>query len=415
MDPKTYSKEEHGIDINNIDAHALYVLDKLRLAGFKAYLVGGGVRDLLLGIKPKDYDISTSAKPEEVKKIFRNCLLIGRRFRLAHVRFGRKIIEVSTFRAGDTQNESLILRDNIFGTPEEDVLRRDFTINGLFYDSEKEEVIDFVEGYPDIKKRFLRTIGQSFVRFKQDPVRMIRLLKFIARFGLDADTEARQALLECRAEILKSAQARVLEEILRMLESGSSAPFFKLMAEHGLLEEIMPALAEFLESDEGADVYSYLEEIDRSNHEPHHPKYHRATLVSGFLFPLFEDRLHRHYLSREKIPHLGDIFEEAHALIDEVFKPFFLFPKRIRAQVTNILTNQYRITPLDPKRPRRIRIPTDPEFFHSLDFLNLRVALKPTLQPICNQWKEAFDKGDRPKPRSRSGAKRNRPRRRKKS
>ncbi len=415
MDPKTYSKEEHGINVDDIDAHALYVLDKLRLAGHEAYLVGGGVRDLLLGIKPKDYDISTSAKPEEVKKIFRNCLLIGRRFRLAHVRFGRKIIEVATFRAGDTENESLIVRDNIFGTPEEDVLRRDFTINGLFYDSEKEHVIDFVEGYPDIKKRFLRTIGQSFVRFKQDPVRMIRLLKFIARFGLDADTEARQALLECRAEILKSAQARVLEELLRMLESGSAAPFFKLMAEHGLLEQIMPTLAEFLETPEGGDVYSYLEELDRSNHEPHHPKYARPTLVTAFIFPLFEARLKTRFLDREKKPHLGDIFEEAHALIDDAFKPFFIFPKRIRAQVTSILVNQYRITPFDPKRKTRIRIPIDPDFFQTLDFLKLRVALKPTLSPIYEQWSEAFEKGEKPIPRSSSGTKRNRPRRRKKS
>lgn len=415
MDPKTYSKEEHGINVDDIDSHALYVLDKLRLAGHKAYLVGGGVRDLLLGIKPKDYDISTSAKPEEVKKLFRNCLLIGRRFRLAHVRFGRKIIEVATFRSGDTADESLIVRDNVFGTPEEDVLRRDFTINGLFYDSENEEVIDYVEGYPDIKKRYLRTIGQSFVRFKQDPVRMIRLLKFIARFGLDADEEARQALLECRAEILKSAQARVLEELLRMLESGSAANFFKLMADHGMLEQILPSLSEFLEQSEGGSVYSYLEELDRSTHEPHDPRYGRATLVASFLFPLFEDRLNRHFIDRDKMPHLGEIFEEAHELVDSVFKPFFLFPKRIRAQVVNILTNQYRITPLDPTKPRRIRIPVDPEFVHSLDFLSLRVALKPTLEPIHTRWREAFDSGEKANPRRRSGTKRARPRRRKSS
>ena len=153
MQPKSYSLEEHKIELDKVDHHALYVLEKLRAAGYQAYLVGGSVRDLLLGVKPKDFDISTSAKPEEIKKLFRNCLLIGRRFRLAHIRFGRKVLEVSTFRAGDIENEELIIRDNIWGSEEEDVIRRDFTINGLFYDSANQTVIDYVKGFPDAKKK----------------------------------------------------------------------------------------------------------------------------------------------------------------------------------------------------------------------------------------------------------------------
>ena len=183
------------------------------------------MRDLLLDKKPKDFDISTSAEPEEIKQLFRSCILIGRRFRLAHIRFGKKILEVSTFRSGDAENDELILRDNKWGTPEQDVLRRDFTINGLFYDPSTQTIIDYVGGYPDLQKKVLRTIGQPFIRFRQDPVRMLRLIKFQARFGFDVDSAARIALLECRQEIVKSSSARIQEELLRMLESGASEPF----------------------------------------------------------------------------------------------------------------------------------------------------------------------------------------------
>ncbi|NGX38244.1 MAG: Poly(A) polymerase I [Chlamydiae bacterium] len=149
MEQKVIPFEIHQLPIDKVDTHALYVMEKLKNAGFVAYLVGGSVRDLLLGHRPKDYDISTSAKPEEIKKLFRNCLLIGRRFRLAHIRFGKKILEVSTFRAGDPEKDELILRDNQWGYPEEDALRRDFTINALFYDPSNQTIIDYVEGYAE--------------------------------------------------------------------------------------------------------------------------------------------------------------------------------------------------------------------------------------------------------------------------
>ncbi len=189
------------------------------------------MRDLVLKRKPKDFDISTSARPEQVKHVFqRSCLLIGRRFRLAHIRFGHKVIEVSTFRSGENDTD-LIIHDNEWGTPEEDVLRRDFTINGLFYNPADHSIIDYVNGWHDIQKGILRTIGDPFTRFKQDPVRMIRLLKFQARIKFNVETKTQKALLACRDEIFKSAPARILEEIFRMLESGSASPFFQLMLE----------------------------------------------------------------------------------------------------------------------------------------------------------------------------------------
>ena len=225
MQPIIYTATEHRIKPSQIDKDALYVMAKLIQNGYVAYLVGGGVRDALMGKTPKDFDIVTSAKPEEIKRLFSNCLLIGRRFRLAHIRFGKKIIEVSTFRSGDINDSELILRDNSFGTPEEDVLRRDFTINGLFYDPKDHLVIDYVGGFEDLSKHLLKTIGNPTVRFKQDPVRMIRLLKFKARFNFNICKEAHLALDFCKEDILKSSPARLLEEFLRMLESGASLPF----------------------------------------------------------------------------------------------------------------------------------------------------------------------------------------------
>src|SRR5207245_2507474 len=173
--PRILPRPEHTVSRKDIDADALKVLYRLKNHGFKAYLVGGGVRDLLLGRKPKDFDIGTDAHPQQVKKLFRNCFVVGRRFRLCHVRFGRKVVEVSTFRrqAPPEEGDTLIRRDNTFGSPEEDAFRRDFTVNALFYDIASFSIIDYVEGLQDLEQRMIRTIGDPAVRFREDPVRML--------------------------------------------------------------------------------------------------------------------------------------------------------------------------------------------------------------------------------------------------
>lgn len=389
MQQKTYSSQEHTISKDQIDPDALYVMEKLLKEGHAAFLVGGSVRDLLLQRKPKDFDISTSAKPEEIKQIFRNCILIGRRFRLAHVRFGKKILEVSTFRTGDTEDASLIVRDNEWGTPEEDVLRRDFTINGLYYDPATESVVDYVGGFPDLQKKYLRTIGQPFVRFKQDPVRMLRLLKFQARFGFEIDPKAKIALLECRGELLKSSQARILEELLRMLESGASQTFFKLLSEYGILNLMTPMLAEFLELPDSAEIYSYLEEVDRMIKEPHSIPLDRSLLLCCIIYPILQKRITQRYVERERTPHLGEIFVETKNVVDEVFRPFFHIPRRLRLGILFTLSAQYRLTPLDKRRGRRIRVPKDPLFPEALHFLQIRSCLEPGLQKVWEEWQEA--------------------------
>ncbi len=389
MSQKKYPFSEHHLDIGKVDPDALYVMEKLRANGHTAYLVGGSVRDLFLNKKPKDFDISTSAEPEQIKKLFRNSILIGRRFRLAHIRFGKKILEVSTFRSGDTENDELITRDNEWGSPEEDVLRRDFTINGLFYDPSTQEIIDYVDGYPDLQKKILRTIGQPFIRFRQDPVRMLRLIKFQARFGFDVDPAAHVALLDCRKEIVKSSSARIQEELLRMLESGASESFFRLLAEHGFIHLLMPAYGGYLEAPSGEDVFSYLKEIDTRFQDLSQPPLSRPVLLSCLIYPLLEKRIQTRYVDRKHNPHLGEIADEAIQQVDEIFLPFFQLSRRMKGSLVCILTSQYRLTPVEKKKGRRIRIPKDPEFVLAMEFFAIRAALEPALQSTWEQWKEA--------------------------
>lgn len=399
--PKIYSQTEHRIDRDKIDPDARYVVEKLQKAGYSAYVVGGSIRDLLLGHKPKDFDISTSAKPEEIRALFRSCLLIGRRFRLAHVRFGKKVIEVATFRQGDIEDDSLIVSDNIWGNEVGDVVRRDFTINGLMYDPIKETVIDYVKGYEDTQKRFLRSIGNSFIRFKQDPVRMIRLLKFRARFGLDVDQEAVDALLECRAEILKSAPARVLEEILRMLESGASYPFIKLLADHGVLTILLPSISKFLEGPNGNIIYSYLQEIDAVVLQRGERKPHRAVLLAAIAFPIFQEHLHILHDGRDKPMHLGEIFQEAVFMVRDIFAPFLSVPKRVSITLLSILTSQYRFTPLEKRNKMPVRMPRIPEFALALDFFGLRARIEPGYQTLFTEWHNLWRRDQRRRGHSR--------------
>ncbi len=241
-----------SLDRTAIDADADRVVRKLTRAGYKAYLVGGCVRDLLVGRTPKDFDVATSATPNEIKSTFRNSRIIGRRFRLAHVFFGSKIIETSTFRANprdEDDHDLLIRRDNVFGTETEDARRRDFTINGLFYDVEREEVIDHVGGLADLDARLIRTIGDPDIRFQEDPVRMLRAIKFAARLAFGFEPATWRALLRWRSEISKCAPPRLLEEVHRLLRGGAARRSFELMVETGVLAVLSPYLAGLLEGD----------------------------------------------------------------------------------------------------------------------------------------------------------------------
>lgn len=250
-------KVPHEINQDRIDLNALWVVRRLRAKGHEAYLTGGCVRDLLLNKKPKDFDVATSARPEEVKSIFRNCRLIGRRFLLAHVVFpGGKIIETATFRAKpseETQSSStdeegtedlLVMQDNVFGTMEEDAFRRDLTINGLFYDPVEGKVIDYVGGKKDLAAGIIRTIGDPQIRLQEDPVRILRSIRFAMRLGFTIEESTLNAMREFSKDLLRCAPARLQEEVVRLLTCGKAKDCLKLALDIGALDVLMPELLE---------------------------------------------------------------------------------------------------------------------------------------------------------------------------
>ncbi len=305
--PIIIPRADHTISRRNIDSDALKVLYRLSEHHHTAYLVGGSVRDLLLGRRPKDFDIGTSAHPYQIKKLFRNCWIIGRRFRLAHVKFGPKTIEVATFRRvvpeseeADGQEEPVVVasspevedsrttpagpihRDNTFGTPEEDAFRRDFTINGLFYDIATHAVIDYVGGLDDLERRVVRSIGDPRVRFVEDPVRMIRAVVMASRLGFEMDPLVVEAIAEHRALIATSAAPRLLEEYYKILRSGYAEATFRGLARARLLELITPELKTPPDA-----FWDWLERLDRYRlrHESAPPELTNAILASALLMP----------------------------------------------------------------------------------------------------------------------------------
>jgi poly(A) polymerase len=248
MTPIIIPRSEHPISRKRMDEEALKVLYRLHRHGFIAYLVGGSVRDLLLGKVPKDFDVVTNAHPHDITALFKNSRIIGRRFRLVHVFFkGRKVVEVSTFRSRSEFEETLteegeMVRTESFGTPGEDALRRDITINGLFYNISDFSIIDYVGGMADLERQVIRTIGDPDERFQQDPVRMIRVIRHAARTGFSIDDQTYQALVRHREEIRQCSPSRVRDEFLRDLKEGVAQPSLRLMIQTGLLLSIFPDL-----------------------------------------------------------------------------------------------------------------------------------------------------------------------------
>ncbi len=252
MEPRILARSEHPISRRDIDANVLKVLYRLAGAGFDAYLVGGGVRDLMLSRKPKDFDVATSAHPQQVRDLFRNSRMIGRRFRLVHVFFGRQNVEVATFRkqaeaVADT-DDPLIRLDNTFGTPEEDAFRRDFTVNALFYSPQTFHVIDFPGGVDDLEARLIRTIGDPEVRMREDPVRMMRAVRFAAKLGFEIEPTTRAAIERHRADLAKASVPRLVEETFKTLGQPEAAHALVLMEELGLLEYVIPILSAHLKA-----------------------------------------------------------------------------------------------------------------------------------------------------------------------
>lgn len=325
-------------DPSALDDAAEKVVRRLTSAGHEAYLVGGCVRDLLVGHRPKDFDVATSARPEEVRAIFRNSRIIGRRFRLVHVLFpAQHVIETATFRrnppasSGANDDDLLIRSDNVFGEAHEDALRRDFTINALFYDVDERVVLDWVGGMGHIEKRVVHTIGDPVVRFQEDPVRMLRAAKFAARIDFGISPEVYEAAVQCRGALSMAARPRLSEEILRLMRGGAAHRSIWLLWEMGMLDILLPELSSYLADAEDSAVWGMLSEVDRLTRQKGQPPDDIILWGALLLEPLSEacDGAH-------------DRLQAAHEFLEPVVERLNL-PRRASDAVSRIVAHMPRM------------------------------------------------------------------------
>jgi len=341
-------RERHSISRKQFTQGTLDVLYRLEEAGFLAYIAGGGVRDLLVGRAPKDFDIVTDARPEQIKRIFRHCRLIGRRFRLAHVHMREEIIEVSTFRANIQDNEAksrfheqsengLILRDNIYGTPEQDAWRRDFTINAMFYDIDDYSIIDYVGGLKDIEAKLVRTIGEPEKRFVEDPVRMIRAVRFASTLNFDIEEQTGQAIRNLADRIALASPARMFEEMQKLFFCGASRAVFHKLKEYGLLIHMLPEL----DTSTGKSERD-LQWIERVTRQFDTWRLHKVSVTPELLFALLFGLIHESKI--EELRSGGTpMFHAAESAVSEhliSLSKRVLIPKVIGRHLANLMAVQ---------------------------------------------------------------------------
>lgn len=365
IEPRILPRAEHSISRKDISKEALKVLYRLAGAGHRAYLVGGSVRDLLLGRVPKDFDVATDARPNEVRRLFRNARVIGRRFRLVHVIFQGQVIEVSTFRRepdpaeqrSDAPDDLLITSDNAFGTPQQDAFRRDFTINALFYDISDFSVIDYVGGAEDLARRTIRTIGDARVRFREDPVRMTRACELAGRLGFGLDPATQAAIQELAREMERAAPARLAEELVELLRCGSAGAALQWMLELGLLEVLLPeAYAMIAAGERGlGDFGQILPTLDRkmaAGREVSDGGLLAALLLPSVLLRRFDvEAVGQRALRRSELAHL----------VEEAVEPFcrrYALSKDRSRQTSEALIGFLRLCESPRSAAERVRVAT---------------------------------------------------------
>lgn len=390
--PNIIPHSEHSISRSNISDSALKVLYRLNKAGYAAYLVGGAVRDLLLNRHPKDFDVATDASPEEVRTLFRNSRLIGRRFRLAHIRFGREIIEVATFRAAHEDahkdhahqtDEGRIVRDNVYGDIDGDVWRRDLTINALYYNIKDFSIVDYVNGMSDISDRKVRVIGDPEIRYREDPVRMLRALRFVAKLDFEIDVETVAPIAELAPMLDEIPPARLFDEVLKLFHKGHALRSFEVLREHKLFGYLFYQVEEALNSDDSGYrekmIRAGLENTDRRIKEG--KSVNPAFLYAFFLWGALKDTLGMDSMdSMDRIPLVvsaaRDVFS---AQVEQTS-----IPKRFSVQAREIWTLQPRFEQRRGKRP--LRLLSHPRFRAAYDFLLLRNQAGESLEELCDWW-----------------------------
>jgi poly(A) polymerase len=386
-------RDQHIISRKNISKAALRVLYRLNEAGYTAYLVGGAVRDLLLGVQPKDFDIATSATPDEVKRLFRNCRLIGRRFRLAHVVFGPEIIEVATFRGlGEEGGEGdrhivdgRIVRDNIWGTIEEDAIRRDFRVNAMYYDISDFSVRDYVSGTQDLDERVLRLIGDPETRYREDPVRMLRAARLAAKLDMSIDQAAMAPFESLGPLLADAAPARLFDESLKMFLSGNGLKSFRMLEHCGLLKFLFPATARALKR--GDEALRALVENGLANTDARiaegksvTPAFLFAVLLWGEVRDTAVQAIARGEDSNE-----AWAFAAAKVVGEQCQR--VAIPRRFTFTMEEIWSLQPRFEQI--QRKRVFRLMTHPRFRAAFDFLLLRADESKAMQELGQWWAHA--------------------------
>ncbi len=388
--PVIVPREEHCISRADISESALKVLYRLHKEGYQAYLVGGGVRDLLLGRTPKDFDVATDATPEEVRRIFRNCRLIGRRFRLAHVHFGREIIEVATFRAphsaggageGVTE-DGQILRDNVYGTLEEDAFRRDFTVNALYYNIADFSVVDYTGGLADLQAGVLRFIGDARTRILEDPVRMLRAARFAAKLGFSLAPGLRELILELGDRLDNVPPARLFDEVLKLFHTGHALHSYEVLQDLDLFGYLFAQTDELIkEGDDYTDAF-IRQALHNTDERIHAGKgVNPAFLFAALLWGPVHDEVK--YLLAEGMTELQALQEAGNEILAAQLEQVTI-PKRFSFPMREIWTTQARL----PKRQgkRAWRLLEQPRFRAAYDFLLLRCQVGEPVHELCNWW-----------------------------
>ncbi len=394
--PHVVSRADHNVSRKLISQNAQKVLSRLHEGGFQAYLVGGGVRDILTGLEPKDFDVATDAEPEEIKSLFRNSRIIGRRFRLVHVIFGREIIEVATFRAGHDIGEGgevgesgRILRDNVFGTIEQDAVRRDFTVNALYYNIADYTVTDFVGGLDDIRNKVFRLIGDPVLRCEEDPVRVIRAARLAAKLDFDIAEETSEAMWDC-AELLENVPApRLFEEVLKLFQGGYAVRSFVRLEEHDLIGFLFPATDRALKVEEDAKgdeplrtmIIRGLSNTDARirDDKPVTPAYLLAFILWSEVYTAALKYKASGVASVESILKAADDVMPAQLRVTSI-------PKRFSGPMREIWSFQPRLEQYTGKRA--VDLIENRRFRAAYDFLCLRATVDHRLQDCANWWTE---------------------------
>ncbi|WP_462322529.1 polynucleotide adenylyltransferase PcnB [Halochromatium sp.] len=399
LEPLVVPRPEHPISRANISPNALKVLNRLKQAGFQAYLVGGGVRDLLLGHEPKDFDIATNATPEEVRAVFRNCRLIGRRFRLAHVFFGREIVEVATFRGSNAGGDSdaqvteqgMILRDNVYGSITEDALRRDFTVNALYYNIADFSLVDYAGGLADIEQGRLRLIGDDPVaRYREDPVRMLRAVRFACKLGFMIDPDCAAPIRELAGLLGEISPARLFEETLKLFHSGYALQAFEKLRHYDLFAQLFPDTDACLAREDHAFPITFVSRgLDNTDQRMLEGK----PVAPAFLFAvlLWEPvRLRYQALLSEGMPSAEAMALASHEVASAQQRRVAI-QKRFALPMREIWALQPRLERRQGKRPMVLL--SHPRFRAAYDFLLLR-AEAGEIDPELAQWWTRFQAVD---------------------